>query len=315
MHLAIRGVSKTYANGVRALRDVTLDIPSGMYGLLGANGAGKSTLMRTIATLQEPDTGSITLGDPAGAGQVIDVLREKDRVRRTLGYLPQEFGVYPSISAERLLNHFAILEGFNERGERERIVEGLLKQTNLWDVRRERLGGYSGGMRQRFGIAVALIGGPSLIIVDEPTAGLDPAERVRFLNLLSEIGEQAVVILSTHIVEDVSELCSRMAIIDKGEIILEAEPAVAIAALRGRVWTRVVAKAELPALEQRHKVICTKLFGGRTLVHVYAESSPGPEFESAVPDLEDVYFSVMAGHQGARAGVVGTPVALATVDR
>jgi ABC-type multidrug transport system ATPase subunit len=294
MHLAIRGVSKTYPNGVRALRDVTLDIPSGMYGLLGPNGAGKSTLMRTIATLQEPDTGSITLGERGG--QAIDVIREKDRVRRTLGYLPQEFGVYPSVSAERLLDHFAVLEGFTDRGERRRVVEGLLRQTNLWDVRRERLGGYSGGMRQRFGIAVALLGEPSLIIVDEPTAGLDPAERVRFLNLLSEIGEQAVVILSTHIVEDVTELCSRMAIIDKGEILLEAEPAAAIAALRGRVWTRVVARTELPALEQRHKVICTKLLGGRTLVHVYAESSPGPEFERVEPDLEDVYFSVMAGH-------------------
>ena len=183
MHLAIRGVSKTYPNGVRALRDVTLDIPTGMYGLLGPNGAGKSTLMRTIATLQEPDTGSITLGERGG--QAIDVIREKDRVRRTLGYLPQEFGVYPSVSAERLLDHFAVLEGFTDRGERRRVVEGLLRQTNLWDVRRERLGGYSGGMRQRFGIAVALLGEPSLIIVDEPTAGLDPAERVRFLNLLS----------------------------------------------------------------------------------------------------------------------------------
>ena len=332
MHLAIRGVSKTYPNGVRALRDITLDIPSGMYGLLGPNGAGKSTLMRTIATLQEPDTGSITLGDrdagpgeaidpdafgaaQARGGAVIDVLREKDRVRRTLGYLPQEFGVYPSVSAERLLNHFAVLEGYTDRRDRQRVVEGLLRQTNLWDVRRERLGGYSGGMRQRFGIAVALLGGPSLIIVDEPTAGLDPAERVRFLNLLSEIGEQAVVILSTHIVEDVAELCSRMAIIDKGEILLEAEPAAATAALRGRVWTRVVAKAELPALEERHKVICTKLLGGRTLVHVYAESSPGPEFERVEPELEDVYFSVMAGHQGVRAGVVDPPEALQTVAR
>ena len=300
MHLAIRGVSKTYSNGVRALRDVNLDIPAGMYGLLGANGAGKSTLMRTIATLQEPDTGSITLGPRGGApSEMIDVVREKDRIRRTLGYLPQEFGVYPSVTAERLLNHFAVLEGFTDRAERQRVVEGLLRQTNLWDVRRERLGGYSGGMRQRFGIAVALLGGPSLIIVDEPTAGLDPAERVRFLNLLSEIGEQAVVILSTHIVDDVSELCSRMAIIDKGEILLEAEPSTAIAALRGRVWRRVVAKADLPALEQQHKVICTKLLGGRTLVHVFAESSPGAEFETAEPDLEDVYFSVMAGHQRA----------------
>jgi ABC-2 type transport system ATP-binding protein len=294
MHLAIRGVSKTYTNGVRALRDVTLDIPRGMYGLLGPNGAGKSTLMRTIATLQEPDTGSITLGD-------IDVVREKERVRRTLGYLPQEFGVYPSATAERLLDHFAVLEGFTERAGRRRVVEALLRQTNLWDVRRERLGGYSGGMRQRFGIAVALVGGPSLIIVDEPTAGLDPAERVRFLNLLSEIGEQAVVILSTHIVEDVAELCSRMAIIDRGEIQLEAEPLAAIAALRGRVWRRFVAKAELPDVERSHRVICTKLQSGRTLVHVYAESLPGPDFEPAEPDLEDVYFSVMAGHQGVRA--------------
>ena len=315
MHLAIRGVSKTYPNGVRALRDITLDIPSGMYGLLGPNGAGKSTLMRTIATLQEPDTGSIMLGDRSGAGPSIDVIREKDRVRRTLGYLPQEFGVYPSVSAESLLNHFAVLEGFTERTERQRVVEGLLRQTNLWDVRRERLGGYSGGMRQRFGIAVALLGGPSLIIVDEPTAGLDPAERVRFLNLLSEIGEQAVVILSTHIVEDVAELCSRMAIIDKGEILLEAEPAAAITALSGRVWMRVVARAELPALEQRHKVICTKLRGGRTLVHVYAESSPGAEFERVEPDLEDVYFSVMAGHQGVRAGSVVPAADLETVAR
>src|SRR5919112_6825149 len=249
MHLAIRGVSKTYPNGVRALHDVTLDIPRGMYGLLGPNGAGKSTLMRTIATLQEPDTGSITLGErDAGPGQALDVLREKDRVRRTLGYLPQEFGVYPSVSAERLLDHFAILEGFKDRAERQRVVEGLLRQTNLWDVRRERLGGYSGGMRQRFGIAVALLGGPSLIIVDEPTAGLDPAERVRFLNLLSEIGEQAVVILSTHIVEDVSELCSRMAIIDKGEILLEAEPTAAVAELQGRIWRRGVNREALPEL-------------------------------------------------------------------
>ena len=315
MHLAIRGVSKTYPNGVRALRDITLDIPSGMYGLLGPNGAGKSTLMRTIATLQEPDTGSITLGDPANPAGAIDVLREKDRVRRTLGYLPQEFGVYPSVSAERLLNHFAILEGFGDRAERQRVVEGLLRQTNLWDVRRERLGGYSGGMKQRFGIAVALLGGPSLIIVDEPTAGLDPAERVRFLNLLSEIGEQAVVILSTHIVEDVAELCRRMAIIDKGEILLEGEPLAAVAALRGRVWTRVVARTELPAIEERHKVICTKLLAGRTLVHVYAESSPGPEFERAEPDLEDVYFSVMAGHQRTHAGTAGVAADLVTADR
>src|SRR5919112_1005393 len=301
MHLAIRGVSKTYPNGVRALHDVTLDIPRGMYGLLGPNGAGKSTLMRTIATLQEPDSGSITLGEPGSAPeQNIDVVREKDRVRRTLGYLPQEFGVYPSVSAERLLDHFAVLEGFTDRAARRRVVEALLRQTNLWDVRRERLGGFSGGMRQRFGIAVALLGDPSLIIVDEPTAGLDPAERVRFLNLLSEIGENSVVILSTHIVEDVAELCRRMAIIDKGEILLEAEPLAAIAAVGGRVWKRVVSKQELPQIERDYRLICTKLQAGRTLVHVYADAQPGPDFEPVEADLEDVYFSVMAGHHGAR---------------
>lgn len=299
MDLAIRGVSKTYANGVRALQDVTLHIPRGMYGLLGPNGAGKSSLMRTIATLQAPDAGTITLERPDGTR--IDVLREKDRVRRTLGYLPQEFGVYPSVSAERLLDHFAVLEGFTDRAARRRVVEALLRQTNLWDVRKERLGAYSGGMRQRFGIAVALLGDPSLIIVDEPTAGLDPAERVRFLNLLSEIGENSVVILSTHIVEDVAELCRRMAIIDRGQILLEAEPLAAIDALRGHVWRRLVARQELPEVERRHRLICTKLQAGRTLVHVYAEERPGAEFEPVEPDLEDVYFTVMAGHQGARA--------------
>jgi ABC-type multidrug transport system ATPase subunit len=295
MDLRIEHLSKTYPNGVHALRDVTLTIPRGMFGLLGPNGAGKSSLMRTLATLQEPDAGSVMLGD-------IDVLREKDRVRRTLGYLPQEFGVYPSVSAERLLDHFAVLEGFTDRGARRRVVEALLRQTNLWDVRRERLGGYSGGMRQRFGIAVALLGDPSLIIVDEPTAGLDPAERVRFLNLLSEIGEQSVVILSTHIVADVAELCPRMAIIDRGEILLEAEPLAAIAALRGRVWKRVVTKQELPQIEREHRLICTKLQAGRTVVHVHADASPGPEFGPVEPDLEDVYFTVMTGHHGAPAG-------------
>ena len=294
MELRIEHLAKTYANGVHALQDVTLTIPPGMFGLLGPNGAGKSSLMRTIATLQEPDTGSIMLGD-------IDVLLEKDRVRRTLGYLPQEFGVYPSVSAERLLDHFAVLEGFTDRAARRRVVEALLRQTNLWDVRKQRLGGYSGGMRQRFGIAVALLGDPSLIIVDEPTAGLDPAERVRFLNLLSEIGENSVVILSTHIVEDVAELCRRMAIIDKGEILLEAEPLAAIDALDGRVWKRVVSKQELPQIERDYRLICTKLQAGRTLVHVYADTRPGPEFEPVEADLEDVYFSVMAGHHGARA--------------
>jgi ABC-2 type transport system ATP-binding protein len=296
IELRIDHLSKTYGNGVKALQNISLTIPAGMFGLLGPNGAGKSTLMRILATLQEPDEGSVRLGD-------LDVIRQKEAVRQTLGYLPQDFGLYQDIAAEKLLDHFAILEGIVDRTERRSVVEALLHQTNLWDRRKQKLGGFSGGMRQRFGIALALLGNPQLLIVDEPTAGLDPAERVRFLNLLSELGENSIVILSTHIVEDVSELCTRMAIIDKGEILLDGEPSAAITALRGRVWTRVVAKAELPEIEQRHKVICTKLFAGRTLVHVYAESSPGAEYERAEPDLEDVYFSVMAGHQGARASI------------
>ncbi|HEX6048880.1 MAG TPA: ABC transporter ATP-binding protein, partial [Gemmatimonadaceae bacterium] len=268
MDLTIDGVSKTYPNGVHALRDVTLTIPPGMFGLLGPNGAGKSTLMRIIATLQEPDTGSVRLGE-------IDVVRQKDEIRKTLGYLPQEFGVYPKVSAEDLLDHFALLKGIAARRDRHEVVEALLRQTNLWEVRKRKLGGYSGGMKQRFGVAVALLGNPKLLIVDEPTAGLDPAERVRFLNLLAELGEQSVVLLSTHIVEDVSELCTRMAIIDRGEILLEAEPLQAMSDLRGRIWRRVVAKAELPALEQEHAVISTKLLAGRTIVRVYADSVPG----------------------------------------
>src|SRR5688572_12257315 len=271
MTLHIQGVSKTYSNGVQALKDVTLTIPVGMYGLLGPNGAGKSTLMRTIATLQEPDSGSISLGD-------IDVLGQKEKVRETLGYLPQEFGVYPKVSAERLLDHFAVLKGITCRQARREIVDRLLHQTNLYDVRKKKLGGYSGGMRQRFGVAVALLGDPRLLIVDEPTAGLDPAERVRFLNLLSELGENSVVILSTHIVEDVSELCTRMAIIDRGCILLEAEPLAAVAALRGRIWRRVIARDELARVEAEHAVISTKLLAGRTVVHVHGETSPGAGF-------------------------------------
>jgi ABC-type multidrug transport system ATPase subunit len=293
MDLTIDGVSKTYPNGVHALRDVTLTIPPGMFGLLGPNGAGKSTLMRIIATLQEPDTGSVRLGE-------IDVVRQKDEIRKTLGYLPQEFGVYPKVSAEDLLDHFALLKGIAARRDRREVVEALLRQTNLWEVRKRKLGGYSGGMKQRFGVAVALLGNPKLLIVDEPTAGLDPAERVRFLNLLAELGEQSVVLLSTHIVEDVSELCTRMAIIDRGEILLEAEPLQAMSDLRGRIWRRVVAKAELPALEQEHAVISTKLLAGRTIVRVYADSVPGVGFEPAEAALEDVYFSAMAGRIGRR---------------
>jgi len=286
MELLIRGVSKTYASGVQALKDVTLTIPAGMYGLLGPNGAGKSTLMRILATLLEADSGSVTF-----AG--IDVLTQKDDVRKTLGYLPQEFGVYPKVSAESLLAHFAVLKGVTGRRSRNEAVESLLRKTNLWDVRRQKLGGYSGGMRQRFGVAVALLGNPALMIVDEPTAGLDPAERVRFLNLLSELGENSVVLLSTHIVEDVSELCTRMAIIDKGEILLEAEPQRAVKDLQGRIWRRVISTDALPALEREHTVISTKLLAGRTVVHVYGDASPGPGFEPVEPDLEDVYFSTM----------------------
>jgi ABC-2 type transport system ATP-binding protein len=302
MQLEIRNISKTYRNGVQALKNVSLTIPPGMYGLLGPNGAGKSTLMRTIATLQQPDTGSITLGD-------LDVLKQKDEVRKTLGYLPQEFGVYPNVTAERLLDHFAVLEGITDKRARKATTEALLHQTNLWNARKQKLGGYSGGMRQRFGIAIALLANPKLVIVDEPTAGLDPAERVRFLNLLGDLGEDTIVILSTHIVEDVSELCRRMAIIDNGEIVLEAEPLGAIEELRGRIWRRMVPKGDLPNVEREHSVIATKLLAGRTIVHIHSEAPPGPEFEAVEPDLKDVYFTAMAGHNGLRraqgdAGVV-----------
>jgi ABC-2 type transport system ATP-binding protein len=297
MELQIQNLSKTYSSGVHALKDVTLTIPRGMFGLLGPNGAGKSTLMRTIATLQEPDQGSIRLGD-------IDVLRQKDRVRESLGYLPQEFGLYPNVTAERLLEHFAVLKGITNRRSRRETVDALLHQTNLYEVRKKKLGGYSGGMRQRFGVAVALLGDPKLIIVDEPTAGLDPAERVRFLNLLSELGEDAVVILSTHIVDDVSELCSRLAIINKGTILLEAEPLEAVAAMRGRIWQRVLDKTrdktELDELKRAQPVISTKLFAGRTVVRVHSATPPGAGFDPVEPNLEDVYFSTMAGHYGGR---------------
>jgi ABC-2 type transport system ATP-binding protein len=289
MQLVIRDLSKTYPNGTRALKDVSLEVPQGMFGLLGPNGAGKSTLMRIIATLQDPDEGSISLGD-------IDVIRDKDKVRQTLGYLPQSFGFHPRVSAERLLDHFAVLKGLVQQGVRRDVVASLLQRTNLWEVRRQKVGTFSGGMRQRLGVAVALLGNPKLIIVDEPTAGLDPEERVRFLNLLSEIGQDSAVILSTHIVEDVEELCSRLAIIDRGEILLEAEPTRAIAELRGRIWRRNVSRDELPALEQQLRVISTKLLGGRTSAHVYADASPGAGFEAVEPDMKDVYFSVMTGH-------------------
>ena len=291
MQLTLRDISKRYPNGVQALDKVSLTIPVGMYGLLGPNGAGKSTLMRILATLQEADGGSAMLGE-------LDVLHAKDEVRKTLGYLPQEFGVYPQASAYALLDYFAVLKGLAAHGARREVVEALLQQVNLWDVRHQKLGGFSGGMRQRFGVAVALLGNPKLLIVDEPTAGLDPAERVRFLNLLSELGETSVVILSTHIVEDVSELCTRMAIINRGRILLEAEPMQAMDDIRGRIWRRVIAREELPAVQRDHGVISTTLLGGRTVVHVYATSSPGPGFEPTAPDLTDVYFSTMAGPIG-----------------
>lgn len=313
MKLEIKNISKTYDNGVQALKNVTLTIPRGMYGLLGPNGAGKSTLMRILATLQEPDEGSAYLIEPpslsrptldasgqpvqvSSAGRIIDVIEETSEVRKTLGYLPQEFGVFPKAKAEDLLEHFAVLKGFSEQKSRKQIVEALLRKTNLWDVRKQKLGGYSGGMRQRFGVAIALLGNPKLLIVDEPTAGLDPAERVRFLNLLSELGENSVVLLSTHIVEDVSELCTNMAIINRGEILLQAEPLRAVDNLKGKIWRSVISKNELQDIEQAHAVISTKLLSGKTLVHVYCHTSPGSRFESVNPDLEDVYFATMAGH-------------------
>jgi ABC-2 type transport system ATP-binding protein len=289
--LLIRNVSKTYANGVHALNNISLTIPPGMYGLLGPNGAGKSTLMRTLATLQEPDQGQIFLGG-------LDVLNQKQEVRQTLGYLPQEFGVYPRSTAEDLLDYFAVLKGFTNRATRREVTERLLKQTNLWDKRKQKLGGYSGGMRQRFGVAVALLGNPKLLIVDEPTAGLDPAERVRFLNLLSDLSEKSVVILSTHIVEDVSELCTHMAIINKGTILLEAETQQVVASFKGKIWHKLVNKNKLPDLAQECQVISVKLHGGSSMVHIYSDVDPGNGFEMAEPDLEDIYFSTMTGVHG-----------------
>ncbi len=281
--LSIKQLNKTYANGVKAINDVSLDIPNGMFGLLGPNGAGKSSLMRTIATLQDPDSGSIHFNG-------LDVLKDKEGLRRQLGYLPQDFGVYPKVSAERLLNHFAVLKGLTGKGERKEAVEALLQQTNLWEARKRALGTYSGGMRQRFGIAQALLGAPRLVIVDEPTAGLDPDERNRFLNLLAKIGEQVVVILSTHIVEDVTDLCPRMAMIAKGTVLLQGEPQAAIETLKNRVWRRTVGQDELAAYQDRFNVLSTHLVAGRPQINVYAESRPDDGFVPVEPDLEDVYF-------------------------
>ncbi|MBL0077010.1 MAG: ABC transporter ATP-binding protein [Rhodocyclaceae bacterium] len=281
--LTIKSLNKTYSNGVQALQNVSLEVPNGLFGLLGPNGAGKSSLMRTIATLQEPDSGSIRFDQ-------IDVIENKLALREQLGYLPQDFGVYPKVSAEELLNHFAILKGLSNKAERKEMVDGLLRQTNLWDARKRKLGTYSGGMRQRFGIAQALLGAPRLVIVDEPTAGLDPDERNRFLNLLAEIGEQVVVILSTHIVADVTDLCPRMAIIVQGEVLAQGEPQAAIDLLRNKVWRRRVSKAALPEYQKNFTVLSSRLVGGLPQINVHSESQPDEGFVQVEADLEDVYF-------------------------
>jgi len=300
LELIIDGLSKTYPNGVRALQDVTLSIPTGMFGLLGPNGAGKSTLMRTLATLQEADSGSARMGD-------VDVLRDKDAVRRRLGYLPQDFGVYPKVSAQDMLDHLARLKGLANAGERKDVVATLLKQVNLFDVRKKALGGFSGGMRQRFGIAQALIGNPALVIVDEPTAGLDPEERVRFHNLLAEIGENVIVILSTHIVSDVSDLCSAMAIIHQGRVLLKGDPAQLTAALGGRVWQKTIERDALDAAKAAYPIVATRLTGGKTLVTAVADAAPGDGFAPLEPALEDVYFAAIAGRLGAPPATTPSP--------
>jgi len=284
--LQIDNLTHVYGNGTRALDGVTLAIPPGMFGLLGPNGAGKSTLMRTIATLQTPTSGTIRFGD-------LDVIATPELLRRTLGYLPQDFGVYPRVSAYDMLDHMAVLKGIAGRGERRETVEALLHQVNLWAVRKKALAGFSGGMRQRFGIAQALIGNPQLIIVDEPTAGLDPEERNRFLNLLAEIGDNVVVILSTHIVEDVADLCPRMAVLAGGRVLLEGAPLALIEETRGRVWQKTIARDELEAHRERYRVISTRLFAGRTIIHVVSDGAPGDGFTPVQGGLEDVYFSTL----------------------
>lgn len=284
MQLQINNLSKTYANGVKALSDVTMTIDTGMYGLLGPNGAGKSTLMRTIATLQEADAGSIMLGD-------IDVLKDKTRVRRMLGYLPQEFGVYPKVSATMMLDHFALLKGITNKRERREVVDAMLHRVNLYQHRKKAIAGFSGGMKQRFGIAQALLADPKLVIVDEPTAGLDPGERNRFYNLLSEIGENVIVILSTHIVQDVKELCTNMAIIHEGELRFAGAPDEAEKQLAGKVWEKSLPKSELESVKQNYNLLSSKLVAGRPIVHIFSETDPGEGFISTEPDLEDVFFS------------------------
>ena len=287
MKLQINSLSKTYSNGVHALKDVSLTLNNGMFGLLGPNGAGKSSLMRTIATLQEADAGSIFLDD-------LNVLKNKTEVRQLLGYLPQEFGVYPKISAERMLDHIAQLKGVGNNAERKELVAALLDNVNLGKDKKKNLGTYSGGMKQRFGIAQALIGNPKLIIVDEPTAGLDPAERNRFYNLLSQLGENTIVILSTHIVEDVSTLCSNFAIICQGEVLYAGEPDIAVNEMEGRIFTKAIDKAELGFYQDDFSVISTQLKTGKLHIRILAETAPGKDFVPATPNLEDVYFSNIA---------------------
>ena len=298
MRLEIRDLAKTYPNGVRALDRVSLTIPTGMFGLLGPNGAGKSTLMRTLATLQEADAGSARLTAMNGSGD-IDVLRDKDAVRRVLGYLPQDFGVYPRVSAEDLLDHFARLKGLVDAKARREAVHALLQRVNLFAVRKQKLGGFSGGMRQRFGIAQALLCDPRLVIVDEPTAGLDPEERVRFHNLLADIASDVVVILSTHIVSDVADLCNHLAVIDAGRVLVAGEPDALVANLRGRIWRKAIGKGEVEAIKSRVRLVSTRLQAGQTVVGAYGDGAPPePGFEPVDPELEDVYFSSIAGYVG-----------------
>jgi ABC-2 type transport system ATP-binding protein len=288
MELIIDNVSKTYSNGVKALQNISLEIPTGMFGLLGPNGAGKSTLMRTIATLQEADGGAISLGN-------LNVFTQKNEVRQVLGYLPQQFGLYPKITAEVLLNHFAVLKGITNKGERKDLVDALLHKTNLYTVKKQNLGGFSGGMKQRFGIAQALLSNPKLLIVDEPTAGLDPVERNRFYNILSELGENTVVILSTHIVEDVKELCTNMAVINQGQVLLKGNPMKIIEELEGKVYQKTIVKSELETYKQNYQVISEKLFLGKPIIHILSDSNPGDGFTPVKTDLEDVYFSQIFG--------------------
>jgi len=290
--LTITNLNKTYANGVCALDHVSLEIGCGMFGLLGPNGAGKSTLMRTLATLQPADSGSIQFNG-------IDVLEQPDQLRRVLGYLPQDFGVYPRISAEAMLDHMCVLKGIVNRKERKDLVDFLLQQTNLDKVRNKALTSFSGGMRQRFGIAQALIGDPQLVIVDEPTAGLDPEERNRFHNLLADIGESIVVILSTHIVEDVTDLCPQMAIMADGRIVASGQPATLMAGLEGKIWSKTVAKSDVPRYRQDFQLISTRLYAGQTVLHIHADSDPGNGFAAVKPGLEDVYFHTLSAGKAA----------------